>query len=156
MLLVNSGIGVMTADGLVSYTPGESITYTKSIGAEHTTDLANLTVITADGTASYDMTTEYYNNYTNLYQSALESGVSISGGSAALPSLLNILSYKTIVTHEAVKAPGSSSNFVFIGRGWGHGVGLSQYGALNLAQLGYDSQSILAAYFPGTEITVLP
>ena len=41
---------------------------------------------------------------------------------------------------------------VFTGRGAGHGVGLCQWGAKEMAQLGYPYQSILRYYYPGTEI----
>jgi stage II sporulation protein D len=36
------------------------------------------------------------------------------------------------------------------GQGWGHGVGMSQYGALAMAEAGRDYRTILAAYYPGT------
>ena len=37
--------------------------------------------------------------------------------------------------------------FVFEGRGWGHGVGMSQWGAYHMAQLGYSYKSILSFYY---------
>ncbi len=43
-------------------------------------------------------------------------------------------------------------NFIFVGKGWGHGVGMSQYGARDMASLGYSAEEILAAYFRDTEI----
>lgn len=46
------------------------------------------------------------------------------------------------------------NNFVFTGRGLGHGVGMCQEGAINMAQKGYTYKQILKHYFPGTEITV--
>lgn len=39
------------------------------------------------------------------------------------------------------------------GDGWGHGVGMSQYGARALATAGYDFGSILAFYYPATNLT---
>ncbi len=42
--------------------------------------------------------------------------------------------------------------FVFTVRGYGHGVGMSQEGANLLAEEGYGYQSILAHYYPGTEL----
>lgn len=45
--------------------------------------------------------------------------------------------------------------YAFIGGGLGHGVGLSQTGAQNLAKLGWSSQRILQFYYPGTEIKPL-
>lgn len=41
---------------------------------------------------------------------------------------------------------------VFSGRGRGHGVGLCQWGAKEMAQRGYDFKAILAHYYPGTSI----
>ncbi|WP_420832737.1 SpoIID/LytB domain-containing protein [Nostoc edaphicum] len=45
--------------------------------------------------------------------------------------------------------------YAFIGGGLGHGVGLSQTGAQNLAKLGWSSPKILQFYYPGTEIQIL-
>ncbi|WP_392535202.1 SpoIID/LytB domain-containing protein [Nostoc sp. C117] len=45
--------------------------------------------------------------------------------------------------------------YAFIGGGLGHGVGLSQTGAQNLAKLSWSSQKILQFYYPGTEIKIL-
>jgi stage II sporulation protein D len=47
-------------------------------------------------------------------------------------------------------------NFVFKGRGWGHGVGMCQYGMKYLGELGYSSQGILEYYYPNATITRLP
>ncbi|HHP7232289.1 MAG TPA: SpoIID/LytB domain-containing protein [Xenococcaceae cyanobacterium] len=43
----------------------------------------------------------------------------------------------------------------FIGGGFGHGVGLSQYGSYNLARLGWSAAEILAFYYPGTKLESL-
>ena len=43
-------------------------------------------------------------------------------------------------------------DIVFAGKGAGHGVGLCQWGAKEMAELGYPYQSILHYYYPGTEI----
>lgn len=45
-----------------------------------------------------------------------------------------------------------SNNFIFVGKGWGHGVGMSQYGARDLADLGYDYDYILRAYFKNIDL----
>ncbi|MBB6015947.1 SpoIID/LytB domain-containing protein [Deinococcus radiopugnans] len=44
---------------------------------------------------------------------------------------------------------------VISGSGAGHGVGLSQYGALGLARAGQDHLKILGFYYPGTSLSVL-
>ena len=43
----------------------------------------------------------------------------------------------------------------FAGRGFGHGVGLSQWGAYQLAEDGKSAREIIATYFPGVEIVEL-
>ena len=45
--------------------------------------------------------------------------------------------------------------YFFIGGGFGHGVGLSQYGSYNLARLGWSAAQILAFYYPGTKLEPL-
>ncbi|MDF2388758.1 SpoIID/LytB domain-containing protein [Nostoc ellipsosporum NOK] len=45
--------------------------------------------------------------------------------------------------------------YAFIGGGLGHGVGLSQTGAQNLAKLGWSSPKILQFYYPDTQIKIL-
>lgn len=47
------------------------------------------------------------------------------------------------------------NGYAFIGGGFGHGVGLSQYGSYNLANLGWSADRILAFYYPQTEIKPL-
>lgn len=48
-------------------------------------------------------------------------------------------------------APGGSGTlFLVSGHGWGHGVGMGQWGAQGYALRGYTCDQILAAYYPGT------
>lgn len=42
--------------------------------------------------------------------------------------------------------------YVFFGRGWGHGVGLCQWGARGRAAAGQSYREILAAYYPGARL----
>jgi stage II sporulation protein D len=42
---------------------------------------------------------------------------------------------------------------VLRGSGWGHGVGLSQWGSKGMADVGYNERQILGHYYPGTAIT---
>jgi stage II sporulation protein D len=41
----------------------------------------------------------------------------------------------------------------FEGKGWGHGVGLCQWGAKGMADCGFKYDEILKYYYPGAEIT---
>ncbi len=46
----------------------------------------------------------------------------------------------------------SQLTYVLQGSGWGHGVGLSQYGARGMALSGSDAVAILKLYYPGTAL----
>ena len=43
--------------------------------------------------------------------------------------------------------------WVFTGGGFGHGVGLSQSGAIEMAKIGYSYQKILKRYYKKTKIS---
>jgi stage II sporulation protein D len=45
------------------------------------------------------------------------------------------------------------AGFVFTGRGWGHGVGMCQFGAYGLAKQGLTVEQILKTYYTGIELT---
>lgn len=47
---------------------------------------------------------------------------------------------------------GDVSGYTFSGGGWGHGVGMSQYGAKGMAEAGFSYDEILCHYFPETEL----
>jgi stage II sporulation protein D len=47
------------------------------------------------------------------------------------------------------------ASFVFTGRGWGHGVGMCQFGAYGLAKQGLNVEQILKTYYTGIELTKL-
>ena len=53
-------------------------------------------------------------------------------------------------------AASAGSLFLVSGRGWGHGVGMSQYGAWGFAQNGMLYDQILAHYYPGTGLGPAP
>ena len=46
----------------------------------------------------------------------------------------------------------SGTGLRFTVRGWGHGVGMSQAGAVFMAKRGAGYEEILAHYYPGTEL----
>ena len=53
-------------------------------------------------------------------------------------------------SHVTVAIDGDTA--VFDGRGYGHGVGLCQFGAERLARSGKSHREILAWYYPGAEL----
>jgi stage II sporulation protein D len=73
-----------------------------------------------------------------------------AGSAAAAPTA-------PVCTGSCFAAPaGSGPLFLFTGHGWGHGVGMSQYGAYGYAQHGASFQQILAHYYPGTALAAAP
>jgi SpoIID/LytB domain protein len=47
----------------------------------------------------------------------------------------------------------AASKFQIDGRGWGHGIGMSQYGAYGYAQHGWGYRQILGHYYSGTDLS---
>ncbi|QLQ15478.1 MAG: hypothetical protein HZY73_07070 [Micropruina sp.] len=56
---------------------------------------------------------------------------------------------------DAVVRP-LNANIVVTGAGWGHGIGMSQYGAYGAADAGLGYAKILSFYYPGTTLKDLP
>jgi SpoIID/LytB domain protein len=46
----------------------------------------------------------------------------------------------------------AASSFTFYGSGWGHGLGLSQWGAYGLAKAGWSYEQILTHFYSGTRV----
>jgi len=57
-----------------------------------------------------------------------------------------------LFTVQKVRGAQDEAEFVFLGRGWGHGVGLCQNGAFGMALAGYTYDQILKHYYTGVEI----
>lgn len=53
-------------------------------------------------------------------------------------------------------APQPPIGWLLKGRGFGHGVGMSQWGAFGLASQGFDYARILQHYYRGTSLITLP
>ena len=54
------------------------------------------------------------------------------------------------------EADADDGDWAISGRGWGHGTGMSQYGALGAALLGCTAQEILETYFDPAEVDGIP
>ena len=63
----------------------------------------------------------------------------------------------SLVPAGAAEVPAvAPASFTLQGSGFGHGVGLSQYGALAMAKAGFDPASIATFYYPGTTVAPVP
>jgi stage II sporulation protein D len=57
-----------------------------------------------------------------------------------------------LFTVQKATGPQGEPEFVFLGRGWGHGVGLCQNGAYGMALAGASFDAILRHYYTGVDI----
>jgi stage II sporulation protein D len=78
-------------------------------------------------------------------------------GLAVVSALLSVLliGNSTRARADTVVGP-TAGSFSVHGAGWGHGWGMSQYGAYGAALQGLTWPRILAFYYPGTVRTILP
>ena len=108
----------------------DSVKTLTSSAKQDITDTTAVSVITANGHATASLDKGYVLSAHGKYQ---------LGGTTAT-------SEKKIVYAE------NSDNFIFVGKGWGHGVGVSQIGLRDLANLGFEAKDIVKKYFPMGEI----
>lgn len=107
-------------------------------GAEASDGLAGKYVISGSGSVSQVGEKPYVISGTGTV-SALESGGEAGGGSAVQPGAGTV----TV----------SGSSYVFNGSGYGHQIGMSQWGAYAMANRGFRYDEIVTFYLPGTKIT---
>lgn len=113
------------------YLPLEEDTVSVLTAAEITeADSGRLTVLTGSGAVTAE---------DPLYAATGDSLVYADTNS--LPGVILQQVTETLVAEE-------EDNFIFAGKGWGHGVGISQYGTKDLADAGVPAEQILALYFP--------
>lgn len=75
--------------------------------------------------------------------------VTVGGVTMTGQELRNLLELRS----AAFEAAYEDGTFVFTTRGFGHGVGMSQYGANAMAKEGKTWKEILAHYYPNTQVT---
>lgn len=107
----------------------EIYVYNTNNGSIEKQSLDNVNILSSDGAKSLN---------TNL----LSKGVTITDGTV-----------RTELTDKKVQGLlNSDGKFVFSGKGWGHGVGMSQWGAKKMAELGYSYEEILEYYYTGAKV----
>ncbi len=127
---------ILNSDALKLYTysqrysfgsaPGSAVIYINGSGTKADTD-SGVSVIASGGEVS-----------------TIKSGIyirSASGVSAAQAE-----------SKSEEKPASGKSEFVISGRGWGHNVGMSQWGARGMAEKDYSYDQILKYYFTGVEL----
>lgn len=78
----------------------------------------------------------------------LEGKWALSG----LPGKTMLFGEYYTVLGKQTKARVPFQAFIFEGRGWGHGLGMSQNGAYNRSRAGQSCEEILSFYYPGTNL----
>ncbi|MEP6924569.1 MAG: SpoIID/LytB domain-containing protein [Pyrinomonadaceae bacterium] len=63
------------------------------------------------------------------------------------------LKEQLFVLNKRYGANGQAISYSFTGRGWGHGVGMCQYGAYGLAKMGVKYDRIIKHYYTGVDLT---
>ncbi|MNJ42628.1 Amidase enhancer precursor [compost metagenome] len=86
---------------------------------------------------------------------AMSSGAATSGTPVLSSTGVTTWSSGSLVVMGAngtARAVDQSNQFLFVGRGNGHGLGLSQWGAKGMADAGYDYEAILQHYYQNVTI----
>jgi stage II sporulation protein D len=111
-------------------------------------DLSTVGVNTSSASVLFASGRNTY-NLKNYNVKVLKSSSSVMVNEKGLPDILN---GKTVFKMREMTLQGSDGKFIFEGRGWGHGIGFSQYGIWDLTLLGYDYKTIFAYYLTDSEI----
>lgn len=94
-------------------------------------------------------TDENTETYSSITYSSARAG---DGARKVYSEFDNLTIITTLETVTETITASSSENFIFAGKGWGHGVGISQYGAKDLADAGAHAEDIISIYFTDVEI----
>lgn len=87
------------------------------------------------------------------FYAAGADGKSVSIGSVSGKTALTASGRQTITVSGGTGAASTpAGSFTFDGTGWGHNVGMSQYGALAMAKQGFTYDQIVKFYFTGVTI----
>jgi len=93
------------------------------------------------------------NDASSPIETSTDQIYAISADSSGNTSVSNISPDIKAITDNGYKDIGiDDSTYIFNGKGWGHGVGISQYGIYDMVKLGYKYDEIIKTYFPTVEI----
>jgi stage II sporulation protein D len=89
-------------------------------------------------------------------QIAIEGNHSVWVSAAAFRQTLSRSFKSEVLPSTFFSIEKTRTGFLMVGRGWGHGVGLCQQGAIQMANTGRSYRQILAHFYPGTSLDRLP
>ncbi|MBP5255441.1 MAG: SpoIID/LytB domain-containing protein, partial [Clostridia bacterium] len=129
------GVGVITNPFDYLVTGRQSFFVLTSGGLKTFSDSNEEKVATGDGVFDFSMSqsldSSYYPTITGV-------------GGQIIPDIKKMTATEE---DEQLLLEGADGNFVFVGRGWGHGLGMSQFGAYDMGVLGYDYETIFTSYY---------
>lgn len=135
---------------------GKSIGKVQNIRIDETAPsgrATKLTIVGSDG--NYTLTKDGIRSFFELKSTLFTI---TSNGEVVKSLIAAIIEMENSVESGAFKIPslsGSADVFNFNGKGYGHGVGMSQWGCKNMADMGFNYREILSFYFEGTSIEQL-
>lgn len=103
----------------------------------------------------FDITTD--SDVAVLKQDGSSSNTQLSGKKVMTSSGVKTISTSnnvSIISSNNTKktVPAVPTTYIFTGKGWGHGIGMSQEGAKGMANAGLTYKEILTHYFTGTKV----
>lgn len=148
-------IGLLRDMEIIEFSPSGSVQKVKLIGSTGEEIITGNKFRTIVGNTHLKSTCFNIDYEGNLIP---EKKVYVMGGNGKLVSKnfneLSILDNgrKRPVSRSGPKLDQPASEIVINGKGYGHGVGMSQYGAKKMAELGYTFEEILKHYYTGIDI----
>ncbi len=97
----------------------------------------------------------YITNGSNKTSALTLNSVSVLSGDKSIKAVTDncsVTNGKTKKQYKTTQTAGDSNTYTFSGEGWGHGVGMSQYGAKGMADAGFSFDEILTHYYTGTHL----
>ncbi len=152
-----TGIGTITDIVIKERTDMGSVYEVEVIGTEGSKTFTKNSARTAFGVYSQKYTVTKNGDGEVGFSLMAVDGTSISGGEKVLSAKgISTLPTEGIAVQSAkgVSTPslstgGEATSFTFDGEGFGHRVGMSQYGAKAMAELGFTYREILQFYYEG-------
>lgn len=174
-LLISNGknIGEVVDIQIESYTPSGRVKELKIIGTKGYENISKETIRTffkSEGVSLQSRMFEIIKDgdsssfsiilmgYGNISQSMSGNRVSVIGEDKKVKSIsfeddsLYIQGEHGVEVITYIPSTTVKGDFVFQGKGFGHGVGMSQWGAKGMAEQGYNYKQILSYYYTGTSV----
>ncbi len=171
VIMRNKGydVGDVTGIKVLEYTPNQRVLKMEVIGTNgskvfereacrtifNTITKSQMFTVTGNGEGAEIPASIYATDGTNTTEAPINQIVILSaGGRGHLNGTTLYTSNGEYQKTYEVKSSGIGVNtgFYFEGSGWGHSVGMSQYGAKGMAEAGFDYKEILRHYFVGTNL----